>query len=190
MPIDPQRLNDRLERLATFGQTPRGGITRLTFTPEYMAAQDLVREWMEEAGLVPRVDAVGNLIGRREGTVPGLPAILLGSHLDTVIDGGRYDGTIGVLGGVEVAQALWEDGLKTRHPLEVISFMEEEGTRWGTNMLGSRFMLGRIPPDSLKERKDRQGVSIAQAMAEVGLDPARGPAAARAPRAVAADRAL
>lgn len=186
MSINPQRLNDRLERLATFGQTARGGITRLTFTPEYMAAQNLVREWMEEAGLVPRVDAVGNLIGRREGTVPGLPAILLGSHLDSVIDGGRYDGTVGVLGGIEVAQALWEDGLKTRHPLEVISFMEEEGTRWGTNMLGSRFLLGRVPPDLMQERKDRQGVSIAQAMAEVGLDPARYREAARAPSEFAA----
>ncbi len=186
MPIHAQRLHDRLERLAAFGQTPEGGVTRLTFTPEYMAAQALVREWMEEAGLATRVDAVGNLIGRREGTVPGLPAILLGSHIDTVINGGRYDGTVGVLGAVEAAQALLEDGLRTRHPLEVISFMEEEGTRWGTNMLGSRFLLGRITPESMQERTDRQGVSIAQAMAQVGLDPARYREAARDPSEFAA----
>ncbi|MGC8837103.1 MAG: Zn-dependent hydrolase [Anaerolineae bacterium] len=186
MPIDAPRLHDRLMRLATFGQTPEGGVTRLTLTPEYMAAQALVREWMEEAGLATWVDAVGNLIGRREGTVPGLPAILLGSHIDTVINGGRYDGTVGVLGAVEVAQALLEDGLKTRHPLEVISFMEEEGTRWGTNMLGSRFLLGRITPDYMHERKDRQGVSIAQALAEAGFDPARYREAARDPNEFAA----
>jgi len=186
MPIEPQRLNDRLTRLAAFGQTPQGGVTRLTFTPEYMAAQSLVREWMEEAGLATRVDAVGNLIGRREGTEPGLPAIVLGSHIDTVINGGRYDGTVGVLGAIEVAQALLDDGLETRHPLEVVSFMEEEGTRWGTNMLGSRFMLGRITPDYMQERKDRQGISIAQALAEAGFDPTRYREAARDPSEFAA----
>lgn len=133
----------------------------------------MVAGWMAEAGLDVRVDAAGNLIGRREGAQPGLPAIALGSHIDTVINGGRFDGSLGVLGAIEVARSLHEDGLATRHPLEVISFMEEEGTRWGTNMLGSRFMLGRITPEYMAERTDRQGISITQAMAAAGLDPAR-----------------
>lgn len=183
MPIDGKRLLSRLERLAQFGRTPEDGVTRITFTPEYQQALEAVAGWMAEAGLTTRLDAAGNLIGRREGAQPGLPAIALGSHIDTVINGGRYDGSLGVLAAIEVAHALAEEGIPTRHPLEVISFMEEEGTRWGTNMLGSRFMLGRITPETMAERTDRQGVSIAQAMAATGLDPARAGEAARDPGA-------
>ncbi len=186
MPINGKRLLGRLERLAQFGRTPEDGVTRLTFTPEYQQALEAVAGWMAEAGLTTRIDAAGNLIGRREGAQPGLPAIALGSHIDTVINGGRYDGSLGVLSAIEVAHALAEDGLPTRHPLEVISFMEEEGTRWGTNMLGSRFMLGRITPETMAERTDRQGVSIAQALAAAGLDPTRAREAARDPGALRA----
>lgn len=186
MPVNERRLGDRLARLATLGQTPEGGVTRVTFSPEYLEAQALVRAWMEEAGLATRLDAVGNLIGRREGREPGLPAVACGSHIDTVINGGRYDGTVGVLGAIEVAQALHEEGQQMRHPLEVIAFMEEEGTRWGTSMLGSRFMLGRIRPEYMRERTDRQGLSIAQAMEVVGLDPGRFTEAIRQPGELAA----
>ncbi len=171
MPINEGCLLNRLERLAEFGRTPEGGVTRITFSPEYQQALDVVAGWMREAGLSPRVDAVGNLIGRREGMQPGLPAIALGSHIDTVINGGRYDGALGVLAAIEVAQTLTEEGRLTRHPLEVISFMEEEGTRWGTNMLDSRFMVGRITPEYMRKRTDRQGVTIAQGMAAAGSSP-------------------
>lgn len=181
MPINHPRLLDRLERLAEYGRTPEGGVTRVTFTPEYMQALEVVMGWMREAGLSPRLDAVGNLIGRREGSQPGLPAIVLGSHIDTVINGGRYDGALGVLAAIEVAQTLAEEGRATRHPLEVIAFIEEEGSRWGTNMLGSRFMLGRITEEYMQERTDRQGVNIVQGLAAVGLDPQRFRAAVRSP---------
>lgn len=181
MPINHQRLLERLERLADFGRTPDGGVTRVTFSPEYMQALEVVMDWMREAGLTPRLDAVGNLIGRREGAQPGLAAIVLGSHIDTVINGGCYDGTLGVLAAIEVAQTLAEEGRTTRHPLEVISFMEEEGTRWGTNMLGSRFMLGRVTAAYMEERTDRQGVNIAQGLAAIGLEPQRFRDAIRSP---------
>lgn len=181
MPIHGQRLLARLERLARCGQTPEGGVTRVTFTPEYQQAVALVADWMAEAGLTPRTDAVGNLIGRREGAEPDLPALALGSHIDTVINGGHYDGSLGVLTAIEVAHALREDGVALRRPLEVISFMEEEGTRWGANMLGSRFMLGHITPEYMAGLKDRQGTGIAQALAAAGLDPQRFQEAARDP---------
>jgi len=181
MPITPDRLNRRLEQLAEFGRTAEGGVTRPTFSPEYMAAAEVVRGWMAEAGLTARVDPAGNLIGRREGVEPNLPALVLGSHIDTVINGGRYDGALGVLAGIEVAQALHEDGTLLRRPLEVIAFMGEEGTRWGASMLGSRLMLGLVPEAYLHERADRQGVTIAQALSAAGLDPAHIREAVRAP---------
>ncbi len=180
MKIDGKRLNDRLARLAAFGQTPEGGVTRPTFTPAYMQAAEVVAGWMAEAGLTVRRDAVGNLIGRREGTRSGFPAVALGSHIDTVISGGRYDGALGVLTGIEVAQALHEDGVRLQHPLEVIAFIEEEGTRWATAMLGSRLMLGLISEEFVQQRTDRQGVTISQALAGAGLDPSRFREAARA----------
>ncbi len=179
MPINGTRLNDRIARLAEFGQTPDGGVTRPTFTPAYLQAAQAVADWMSEAGLAVRRDAVGNLIGRREGDPAGLPAVALGSHIDTVLGGGRYDGALGVLSALEVAQALHEDGVSLRHPLEVISFIEEEGTRWATGMLGSRFMVGHISEEFVRERADRQGVTIREALAGAGLDPARFREAAR-----------
>ncbi len=181
MPINGTRLNDRIARLAEFGQTPDGGVTRPTFTPAYLQAAETVAGWMAEAGLAVRRDAVGNLIGRREGDPAGLPALALGSHIDTVLGGGRYDGALGVLSALEVAQALHEDGVSLRHPLEVISFIEEEGTRWATAMLGSRFMLGHISDEFVRERADRQGVTISEALAGAGLDPARFREATRKP---------
>lgn len=181
MPINGTRLNDRIARLAGFGQTPDGGVTRPTFTPAYLEAAETVAGWMGEAGLVVRRDAVGNLIGRREGGPAGLPAVALGSHIDTVLGGGRYDGALGVLSALEVAQVLHEDGVTLRHPLEVVSFIEEEGTRWATAMLGSRFMLGHISEEFVRERADRQGVTISEALASAGLDPSRFREAARRP---------
>ena len=150
MPINGTRLNDRIARLAGFGQTPDGGVTRPTFTPAYLEAAKTVAAWMREAGLVVRRDAVGNLIARRERGAAGLPAVALGSHIDTVLGGGRYDGALGVLSAIEVAQALHEDGVSLRHPLEVISFIEEEGTRWATGMLGSRFMAGHVSEEFVR----------------------------------------
>lgn len=181
MPINGTRLNDRIARLAGFGQTPDGGVTRPTFTPAYLEAAKTVAAWMREAGLVVRRDAVGNLIGRREGGPAGLPAVALGSHIDTVIGGGRYDGALGVLSALEVAQALHENSVSLQHPLEVISFIEEEGTRWATGMLGSRFMAGHISEEFVRERADRQGVTISEALAGAGLDPSQFRHAARTP---------
>lgn len=182
MPINGKRLNDRLAQLAEIGKTSDTGVTRITLTGVYMQALEQVRRWMEDAGLETRLDAVGNLIGRLEGTEADLRAIVLGSHVDTVIDGGRYDGSAGVLSAIEVVQALQEEGLATRHPIEVISFMEEEGTRWGTSMLGSRFMLGEVTPEYMRERTDRDGISIVQAMQDAGLDPERYSEAVRDPK--------
>lgn len=184
MAIEENRLAQQLDRLGAVGQTPEGGVTRLGLTPVYMEAQALVGEWMKEAGLTPRVDAIGNLIGRREGRNPRAPAIMIGSHIDTVVNGGRFDGTVGVLGGIEVARAMEEDGVTLNHPLEVVAFLDEEGTRWGTGCLGSRAMLGLLP-DEVLERRDPNGVTVAKAMQDTGLDPHRLYEAKRKPEEIA-----
>jgi allantoate deiminase len=169
MPIQQDRLVERLNTLGQIGATPEGGVTRLAYTPEYRQAETVVRGWMEEAGLSTRTDAVGNLIGRREGTQSGWPCVMLASHIDTVINGGRYDGALGVLSAIETAQALQEDGVSLDAPLEVVAFMDEEGTRWKGGLCGSRAMVAELSDNDLQRRDDDQ-ISMAEAMQAWGLD--------------------
>ncbi len=180
MPIQQARLVERLSTLGSIGATPDGGVTRLAYTPAYRQAEEIVRGWMEEAGLTTRTDAVGNLIGRREGSQPGLPCIMLASHIDSVVNGGRYDGALGVVSAIEVAQALQEDGVQLETPLEVVAFMDEEGTRWQGGLFGSRAMAGELSPDELL-RRDENRITLADAMRAWGLDPDRVHEAVRDP---------
>lgn len=183
--INSDRLWDRLGQLGNVGKQEAGGITRLSFTPEERAAKDLVTGFMKEAGLTVREDEVGNLIGRKEGKNPAAPVVLVGSHIDSVPNGGDYDGPLGVLAGVEVLQTMQEQGIETEHPIEVIAFTDEEGTRFGYGMIGSRGIAGLIKRDEL-EQEDKNGVTIAEAMRQTGLDPDRTSLAARTPGSVKA----
>ncbi|MFJ9498498.1 Zn-dependent hydrolase [Brevibacillus centrosporus] len=183
--INADRLWDRLMQLSSIGTQDVGGITRLSFSPEERAAKDLVTGFMKEAGLSVREDEVGNLIGRKEGTNPNAPVVLIGSHLDSVPSGGNFDGPLGVLSGVEALQTMNEQGVETEHPIEVIAFTDEEGTRFGYGMIGSRGIAGLLKEDELVSR-DEAGISIAEAMANVGLDPAQISKAAREPGSVKA----
>ncbi|QDS35607.1 Zn-dependent hydrolase [Brevibacillus brevis] len=183
--INSDRLWDRLGQLGNIGKQEAGGITRLSFTPEERAAKDLVTGFMKEAGLTVREDEVGNLIGRKEGKNPAAPVVLVGSHIDSVPNGGDYDGPLGVLAGVEVLQTMQEQGIETEHPIEVIAFTDEEGTRFGYGMIGSRGIAGLIKRDEL-EQADKNGVTIAEAMRQTGLDPDRTSLAARIPGSVKA----
>jgi allantoate deiminase len=141
---------------------------------------------MEEAGLTTRIDATGNLIGRREGRETGAPAIILGSHIDTVINGGKFDGTVGVLGGIEVAQCIQDNNISPYHALEVVSFIEEESTRWPISTLGSHAMSGQIDPEKVLLMPDRQGVKLQDALKGVGIDPNNILHAKREPKEIAA----
>lgn len=172
MPINIDRLWQRLECLAAIGADELGGISRFTFTAAYSEAKELVTGWMEEAGLSVRTDAAGNTVGRVEGRNPGSPAVLLGSHIDTVQNGGRFDGPAGVLGALEAVQRAVESGVPFSHPVEVVVFVEEEGGRFGSSLLGSRAMTGQLPADIL-QRTDKDGVTLAEAMKTAGLDPQR-----------------
>ena len=176
--IDAERLWFRLYELAEIGRSEGGGVTRLSFTEEERAAKDLVASYMREAGLEVREDVAGNLIGRREGSDPEVPVVLAGSHVDSVPNGGDFDGPLGVLAAVEALQVMEERDLNTRRPIEVVAFTDEEGARFGFGMIGSRATAGTLTPEDL-DREDENGVSIAQAMRDCSLDPERIGEAAR-----------
>lgn len=168
--INPSRLWDRLKRLSLIGKTESGGITRLSFTHEEREATELVMSWMREVGLSVRQDAMGNVIGRKEGLNPLAPAVLVGSHLDSVYNGGNFDGPLGVLAGLEALQTLIENQVKTEHPIELIILKDEEGARFSFGMLGSRALAGSLTMEDL-EHHDGTGKSIVEAMREFGLKP-------------------
>ncbi len=181
MPIHSSRIEEHLNSLAKLGETQNGGVTRLSLDQNYLKALELLRGWMASAGLEVRLDPAGNLIGRRAGSREDLPAIALGSHIDTVIEGGRYDGTAGVVAGLEVLRALEAGRNSLAHPVELIVFLEEEGTRWGAPLLGSRLMAGQNLEQADLDRVDRDGISYRKAMRSAGLDSARAAAARREP---------
>jgi allantoate deiminase len=161
-----------------------GRITRLFGTPAHASAIGTVSGWMKAAGMTVRRDAIGNLIGRVEGHEPDARVLLLGSHLDTVRDAGRYDGILGVLVAIAMVERLQAAGRRPRTPVEVVAFADEEGTRFGTAFLGSSVMAGRFDPADLS-RVDAEGVSLEQAIREFRGDPAELGAAAQAPVAPA-----
>ena len=183
--VDGGRLWKRLSGLAEIGKHEEGGVARLSFTKEERAAKDLVASYMQEAGLSVREDAAGNLFGRREGRDPNAPAVLIGSHVDSVLNGGDFDGPLGVLGGIEVLQSMDEEGIETRRPVEVVSFTDEEGARFSLGMIGSRALTGTLSPEDLRH-EDKNGVSIEQAMRDAGLDPGKIGDAVRSPDSLAA----
>lgn len=176
--INGDRLWNRLLELGTIGKQPSGGITRLSFTKEERAAKEKVASYMKEAGLAVYEDAVGNLIGRKEGKEKDAPAVLVGSHIDSVYNGGMFDGPLGVLAAVEVLQTMNERGVKTKHPIEVVAFTDEEGARFSYGMIGSRGMAGTLSEEELVHQ-DKHGISLAAAMEEAGLDPGKIGKAAR-----------
>ncbi|HEX6709869.1 MAG TPA: Zn-dependent hydrolase [Rubrobacter sp.] len=183
--VDGERLWRRLSELAEIGEQESGGVTRLSFTEEERAAKDLVASYMEEADLSVREDAAGNLFGRREGRNPDAPAVLVGSHVDSVYDGGNFDGPLGVLAGIEVVQTMEEKGVETENPIEVVSFTDEEGARFSFGMIGSRALASRLSTEDLSHQ-DENGVTIADAMRDYGLDPERIGEASRPAGSVAA----
>jgi len=177
-PINLNRVLQRIDLLATITAGEGPGVTRLPFTPAWKRATQLMAQWMQEAGMSVRRDAVGNLIGCYQGLEPGTPSLMIGSHLDTAIEGGTYDGALGVITGVEVVASLAESGIRLRHPVEVVAFVDEEGVRFSTAMVGSRAMAGTLSPHDLQARDDR-GVMLEDAMRQSSFSPDRFTSAAR-----------
>lgn len=172
---NPRRLMTRLTSLAEIGKNEKGGARRLAFSQADIKARDYVMNLMKEAGLEVRIDEAGNIIGRREGESPGAPAIATGSHVDSVPEGGQFDGLVGVVAAVEFAKVLQENALRTHHPLEVIVFSDEEG---GT--FGSRALVGDLQEETLNIEVDGR-MTLRQGIIAVGGAPDSIRLAARQP---------
>ena len=175
-----ERMEQRIQTLSGFGANPQGGVSRVAFSKADIEGREYIKDLMEQAGLEVRLDTAGNIIGKREGSDPDLPVIMFGSHIDSVPGGGNYDGDVGVIGAIEVAQLLHENGVKTRHPLEVVSFTDEEG-----GLVGSRAMTTGLGPGALSV-VSHSGMSIAEGIRVVGGDPDRLELALRGPDEFAA----
>ena len=162
-----ERLLADLAMLARIGGTPAGGVSRPAYSDDDVAARRVVRDLMTSAGLDVRVDAAGNSFGRRSGRDPGSAPLVIGSHTDTVPDGGRFDGALGVLAAIEVARTLHDSGIVLRHPLDVVDFQNEEG-----GLVGSKIVSGRLDADSL-DLVAVSGFSLREGISRLGGDPGR-----------------
>lgn len=172
LPIDSSKLQARIDQLGSIGVHPNGGLFRTLYDDGWVEAMALLRRWLEEAGLTVRFDAVGNLWGRVEGTEGG-NAVITGSHVDTVRQGGKYDGALGVHMAITAVQALLENVGRPKRPLEVLVTCEEEGSRFACSFWGARAIVGRVGADEPDRITDPDGVTIGAAMRQRGLDPAR-----------------
>ncbi|HXG05089.1 MAG TPA: Zn-dependent hydrolase [Candidatus Binatia bacterium] len=167
MKIDRKRLEQSIEVLGRIGETPRGGLTRLALTDEDRRARDQMVAWMREAGLRVSVDQMGNIFGERAGSA-ALPPVMIGSHVDSVPTGGKYDGQLGVLCGLEVVRALNDHGVRTRHPVTLVIFTNEEGARFQPAMIASGVMAGKIALEDAYNARDRDGVRLVDALERIG----------------------
>ena len=182
--INESRINQTMQELGQLGDSPEG-MLRVAYSPEDIAGRDYAVKLMQEAGLETRIDTAGNIIGRRSGSDDSLPAIAMGSHTDTVPKGGKYDGALGVMAAIEVIRTLEEQGHRTRHPLEVINFTNEEGTRFHRWLVGSRSMSGLLEQEDL-DAIDDDGLSLGPCLADIGGDISRIDEAVRKPGELAA----
>jgi N-carbamoyl-L-amino-acid hydrolase len=167
MRIDRARLARSIEELGAIGATPRGGLTRLALTDDDRRGRDLMVRWMREAGLRVTVDQMGNIFGERPGA-ERLPPVMIGSHIDSVPTGGKYDGQLGVLCGLETIRALEQHGIRTRHPVTLAIFTNEEGARFQPAMIASGVMAGKIPLEDAYNARDKDGLRLVDELERIG----------------------
>ncbi|GCL73327.1 Zn-dependent hydrolase [Paenibacillus naphthalenovorans] len=181
---DAETIERDIESLAAMVDSSKPGWTRRPFTPWYEQGRQWLRERMVEIGMHVEIDAASNLIGRLPGSDPSLKPIMVGSHTDTVTGGGRFDGIIGVLAGLEIVRTLKRAGIVLRHPLMVVDFTAEEPSEFGISTIGSRGMVGNLPEEML-ERTDPSGLVLRDAIRLAGGDPDALPSAALGPGDIA-----
>jgi N-carbamoyl-L-amino-acid hydrolase len=171
--VDGKRLWASLMEMAQVGATARGGVRRLALTEEDRRGRELFAHWCRQAGMTVHTDEVGNLFARREGASADAKPVLIGSHLDTQPEGGRFDGVYGVLAALEVIRSLNDRNIQTHHPLEIVSWTNEEGARFTPAMLGSAVFVGATPLQTALDTQDAQGVTLAEALHACGYANAR-----------------
>ncbi|MCP3738092.1 Zn-dependent hydrolase [Rossellomorea sp. BNER] len=165
-----ERIEKQINDLSEFTSTPGKGMTRLTYSNEDLLTRNYIKEKMKEYGLTVKEDGLGNIFGKLEGTLKDAPSVLIGSHFDSVPNGGSFDGPAGVIVALEVAGLFAENQLAPKYPLEVVALIEEEGARFGGGLMGSRGMVGSLSEEGFKRLKDKDGVTTVEAMGKIGLD--------------------
>jgi N-carbamoyl-L-amino-acid hydrolase len=166
--VNGERLWRSLMDLARIGATPKGGVKRLALTEIDRAGRDQFVAWAREAGLEPRVDAIGNIFVKRRGAQPDADPVVIGSHLDSQPSGGKFDGAYGVLAGLEVIRTLNDAGIGTRAPIEVAAWTNEEGSRFTPTMMGSGVFIGAHPLEQVLAQKDLDGITVKEALQRIG----------------------
>jgi len=168
--IDQQRLNSEIERLAAISDAEPPAVTRIVFTPTDLKARAWMISRCEEAGLAVRQDAIGNIFARWNGADTTGPAVGTGSHIDAIPNAGKYDGVVGVLGGLEAIRALQRSGFRPKNSIELLVFATEEPTRFGIGCLGSRLLSGTLSADAAAKLKDRDGESLEEVRQKAGFN--------------------
>ncbi len=168
--ISGTRLWDTLMKIAEIGATPKGGVKRISLTEVDKAGRDQFRSWCEALGLAVRVDSMGNMFARREGRDPSRKPVLFGSHLDSQPTGGKFDGALGVIAGLEVMRTLEELNIVTEAPLELVNWTDEEGTRFGRAMMGSGVWAGLFDEAAVKALQDEDGATVGEALSAIGYE--------------------
>ena len=167
--IDGERLVSEIEILATFSEAAPPVVTRIVFTPADLKARAWLKARCEEAGLTVRYDAIGNTFARWNGSDQSASIVGTGSHIDAIPNAGKYDGVVGVLGGLEAIRALQRGGFRPRSSIELLIFTAEEPTRFGVGCLGSRLLSGTLLPDTARKLIDRDGASVEEVRASAGF---------------------
>ena len=167
--IDGGRLWDSLMEMAKIGATPKGGCKRLTLTDLDKQGRELFRGWCEKAGCTVKVDEMGNMFARREGKDKSLPPVFVGSHLDTQPTGGKFDGVLGVLGALEVVRSLNDLGIRTKHPIEIVNWTNEEGSRFAPAMVSSGVFAGVFTKEFAYSREDAEGLKLGDELKRIGF---------------------
>ena len=167
--VNNRRLMRDLNAIGRIGIGNRGAVTRLVFSIKELRSRQVLIHLMRRAGLTVRIDAIGNIFGRFEGSDPRAPAVLAGSHLDTVIHGGKYDGPVGVIGALEAVRTISENKIRVSSPLEVVCFVGEESSRFGFSTLGSSLAAGEVRADDLTHAVDPQGTKLENVLASLGI---------------------
>ena len=168
--IDGRRLWTTLMAMAEIGATPKGGVNRVTLTETDREGRARFADWCAEAGLRLRTDTMGNMFARREGRDPSRAPVLFGSHLDSQPTGGKFDGALGVIAGLEIMRTLDDLGIITEAPLVLVNWTDEEGCRFGRAMMGSGVWAGLQPEAAIRALRDTAGVSVAEALAAIGAE--------------------
>src|SRR5271170_5869987 len=168
--VDGARLWDSLMEMAKIGATPKGGCKRLTLTDLDKQGRELFRKWCEAAGCTVKVDQMGNMFAKREGAEPSLPPVFVGSHLDTQPTGGKFDGVLGVLGALEIVRSMNDLKIKTRHPIEVVNWTNEEGSRFAPAMVSSGVFAGVFTKEFAYSRVDAEGKALGDELKRIGFN--------------------